>query len=78
MTQSKQDTGYFLPKVEIKDYNVMIERRNYFGQPVKSDIKTYENIRKFATDQGYDCTTGCLLNYPYSKKNYKLIAIDLQ
>ena len=47
MTQSKQDTGYFLPKVEIKDYNVMIECRNYFGQPVKSDIKhmkTFENL----------------------------------
>ena len=40
-------------------------------------IKTYENIRKIATGQGDDCTTGCLLDYSYLKDHYKLIAIDL-
>ena len=29
------------------------------------------------TDQGYDYTTGCLLDYNYFNKYYKLIAIDL-
>ena len=39
--------------------------------------KTYENIRKIATGKGDDYTTGCLLDYPYFKENYKTIAIDL-
>ena len=39
--------------------------------------KTYENIRKIATGKGNDYATGCLLDYPYSKENYKMIAIDL-
>ena len=39
--------------------------------------KTYENIRKIATGQGDDYTTGCLLDYPYFKDHYKMIAIDL-
>ena len=37
---------YYLPKVEIKDYNVMIDGKNFFDQPINSNIKTYENIRK--------------------------------
>ena len=39
--------------------------------------KTYENIRKIATGQGGDYTTGCLLDYSYFKNHYKVIAIDL-
>ena len=39
--------------------------------------KTYENIRKIATGKGDDYTTGCLLDYPYFRENYKKIAIDL-
>ena len=41
--------GCYLPKVEIKDYNVKIDDRNIFDQPINNDIKTYENIRKIAT-----------------------------
>ena len=68
---------YYLPKVEIKDYNIMIDGRNFFDQPINSMNKTYENIRKIATGKGDDYTTGCLLGYPYFKENYKMIAIDL-
>ena len=68
---------YYLPKKEIKDYNVMIDGRNFFDQPINSMSKTYENIRKIATGKGDDYTTGCLLDYPYFKENYKTIAIDL-
>ena len=68
---------YYLPKVEIKDYNVMIDGKNFFDQPINSDLKTYENIRKIATGQGDDYTTGCLLDYSYFKFLYKMIAIDL-
>ena len=68
---------YYLPKVKIKDYNVKIDGRNFFNQPINNDIKTYENIRKIASSQGHDYTTGCLLDYIYFKENYKMIAINL-
>ena len=68
---------YYLPTGEIKYYNVMIDGRNFFDQPIKNDLKTYDNIRKIATGQGDDYTTVCLLDYPYLKNYYKLIAIDL-
>ena len=57
-------TGYYLQKVEIKDFNVNIVGKNVFDQPVNDDNKSYENIRKIATDQGDDYRTGCLLDYP--------------
>ena len=41
----------------------MIDGKNFFDQPVKNDKVKYENIRKFATFQGDDYTTGCLLDY---------------
>ena len=75
--QRKSHSTYYLPKVEIKDYNVMIDGRNFFDQPINSMTKTYENIRKTATGQGDDYTTGCLLDYSYFKENYKMIVIDL-
>ena len=68
---------YYLPKVEIKDYNVTIDGKNLFDQPINRMAKTDENIRKIATDQGDDYTTGCLLDYSYFKDHYKMIAIDL-
>ena len=75
--QRKSHSAYYLPNIEIKNYNVMIDGRNFFDQPIDSMAKTYENIRKIATDQGDDYTTGCLLDYSYFKENYKMIAIDL-
>ena len=55
----------------------MIDGKNFFDQPVKNDKVTYENIRKIATGQGDDYTTGCLLDYIYFKNYYKMIAVDL-
>ena len=52
---------YYLPKIEIKDYNTMIDGKNFFDQPTNSDLKTYENLLKIATGRGDDYTTGCLL-----------------
>ena len=45
----KSHSTYYLQKVEIKDYNVMTDGKNFFDQPINSDIKTYKNIRKIAT-----------------------------
>ena len=68
-------TGYYLPEVEIKDFNVMIDGKNVFNQLVKSDMKTYDNIWNIATDQGDDYTSGCLLDYNYFKGHFKMTAI---
>ena len=62
--------------VEIKNY-VMIDRQKSFNQPLKNNLKTYDNIQKITIGQGDDYTTGCLLDYLYIEKSYKLIAIDL-
>ena len=50
---------------------------NFFDQPINSNIKTYENIRKITTGKGDDYTTGCLLDYSYFQDYYKMIAIGL-
>ena len=55
----------------------MINGEKFFDQPIKNNKVTYKNIRKIATGQGDDYTTGCLLDYPYFKDSYKMIAIDL-
>ena len=66
--QRTNNKTYYLPNVEIKDYIVMIDGKNVFDQPVKNNKVTYENIRKIATGQEDDSTTGCLLDYIYFKK----------
>ena len=77
MMRKEQAVTDYLQNVEIKDYNVMIDGKNAFDQPVKNDEVTYENIRKITAGPGDDDTTGCLLNYTYLKKHYKMISIDL-
>ena len=71
------DEEYYLPTVEIKDYSIVINGENVFDQPIKNNKITYDNIRKIATGQGDDYTTGCLLDYPYFANTYKMIAVDL-
>ena len=43
---------HYLPNVEINNYNVMIDSKIFFDQPINSRLKTYDNIRKVATGQG--------------------------
>ena len=62
-TQITSHSGYYLPKVKIKYYNIMVDGKNFFDQSVKDSKVTYENIRKSATGQASDYTTGCLLDY---------------
>ena len=76
-TQRTSHSDYYLPNVEIKDYNVKINGENFFDQPIKINKVTYENIRKIATGQGDDYTIGCLLDYPYFMDTYKMISVDL-
>ena len=75
-TQRTSHSGYYPPNVEIKDY-VMINGENFFDKPIKNNKVAYENIRKICTGYGDDYTTGSLLNYPYFKDSYKMVAVDL-
>ena len=75
-TQRTSAKGYYLPDVELKDYNVMVDGKNFSDQPVKDNKVTYKNIRKIATGQGDDYTTGCLLDYSYFIDSYKMIAVQ--
>ena len=68
---------YFLSRVNITNSNVLIDRRNFYDQPINDLVKQYDEIRKTATGQGDDYTTGCLLDYQYFKDHYNLIAVDL-
>ena len=52
---------YYSPKVIIKNHNVIINGKNFYDQPINSDIKRYEQVRKLTTGQVEDSTTGYLL-----------------
>ena len=58
------------------NYNIEIDGRKFYDEPVNDSIKQYE-IRKISTEQGDDYTTGCLLDFVYFENNYRLIVDDL-
>ena len=66
---------YYKPKVEIKDFNVLIDGKSFFDVPVENKEETYGKIIEMSKDNVY--TTGNLLDYEYFSKHYKLIAIGL-
>ena len=66
---------YYVPNVEIKDFNVLIDGKSFFDLPVKNEEEAYEKIIEMSNNNDY--TTGNLLDFAYFKENYKLIAIDL-
>ena len=68
---------YFLPRLKIDNYNIEIDGINFYDQPVNDSIKQYDELRKVSTGQGEYYTTGCLLNFVYFIKKYRLIAVDL-
>ena len=68
---------YYLPRSIIKDYNVTINGKKFYDQPIDCDIKRYKEIRKLITGQSEDYTTGCLLGYNYIQNLYRLMAASL-
>ena len=66
---------FSLPKVMVKDYNVIIDKLAFFALPIKTEEEAYEKIIDISRNNEY--TAGNLLDYDYFKKYYKLIAIDL-
>ena len=68
---------YFLSRLKIENYNIENDARNFYDQPINDSIKQYNKIWKISTGQGDDYTTGCLFDFAYFQKNYRLIAVDL-
>ena len=66
---------YYVPKIEIKNFNVLIDGKRFFDVPVKNKEEAYEKIMSISKNNDY--TTGNLLDYEYFSKHYKLIVIDL-
>ena len=60
-----------------ENYNIEIDGRNFYKQPINDSVKQYDEVRKISTGQGDDYRTGCLLDFAYFEKNYRLIAADL-
>ena len=68
---------YYLPRVEIKDYNVLIDGRNFYDQNVNSSIVRYNELLKMTTGRSEDYSTGCLLDYENYIKDFNIVGIDL-
>ena len=68
---------YFFPRIKIENYNIDIDGRNFYDQPINDLIKQYGEIRKISTGQGDDYATGSLLDFSSFEKNCRLIAVDL-
>ena len=64
-------------RVNITNYNVLIDGRNFYDQPISDQIKKYDEIRKIATGKGDDYATGCLLDYQYFRDHYQIICCNL-
>ena len=68
---------YYLPRIDLNKYNVIIDGRNFYDNPIESDIEKYRELKKVMIGTGEDYTTGSLLDFDYFKKHYKLVAVDL-
>ena len=68
---------YYLPRIDLKKYNVIIDERNVYDNPIESDNEQYRELKKVMIGKGEDYTTGSLLDYDYFNKHYKLVAVDL-
>ena len=73
----KDNKKYLLWSRKSEKYNVLIDGRNFYDQPINDLIIQFDEIRKLSTGQSSDYTTGCFLDYAYFKDNYRLISVDL-
>ena len=68
---------YYLPRIDLEKYNVIIDGRNFYDNLIESDIEKYRELKKVVIGKGEDYTTGSLLDFNYFKRHYKLVAADL-
>ena len=68
---------YYLPRIDLEKYNVIIDGRNFYDNPIESDIEKYRELKKVMIGKGEDYTTRSFLDFNYFDKHYKLVAVDL-
>ena len=68
---------YYLPRIDLEKYNVVIDGRNCYDNPIESDFEKYRELKKVMIGKGEDYTMGSLLDFNYFDKHYKLVAFDL-
>ena len=68
---------YYLPRTDLNKYNVIIDGRIFYDNPIESDIEKYRELKKVMIGKGEDYTTISLLDFNYFGKHYKLVAVDL-
>ena len=68
-------SNYYVPKVKVNDFNILIDGKSFFDLSVKNDEEAYEKIIEMSNSSDY--TTGNLLDFTCYKKYYRLIATDL-
>ena len=67
---------YYLPRIDLEKYNVIIDGRNFYDNPIESDIEKYRELEKVMIGKGEDNTTGSFFDFNYFNKHYKLVAVD--
>ena len=68
---------YYLRRIDLNKYNVIIDGRNFYDNPIENNIEKYRELEKVMIGKGEDCTTGSLLDFNYFNKHYKLVVVDL-
>ena len=68
---------YYLPRIDLNEYNVIIDGRNFYDNPIENNIEKYRELKKVMIGKGEDYTIGSLLDFNYFDKHYKLVAVDL-
>ena len=49
---------YYLPRIDLNKYNVIIDGRNFYDNPIENDIEKYRELKKVMIGKGEDYTTG--------------------
>ena len=75
--RNSQQKYYLSRRTDLKKYSVIIDGRNFYDNPIESDIEKHRELKKVMIGKGEDYTTGSLLDYNYFKEHYKLVAVDL-
>ena len=68
---------YYLPRIGLNKYNLIIDGRNFYDNPIESNIEKYRELKKVMIGKGEEYTTGSLLDDNYFDKHYQLVAVDL-
>ena len=68
---------YYLPRIDLEKYNFSIDGRNFYDNPIESDIEKYRELKKVMIEKREDYTTRSLFDFNYFDKHYKLVGVDL-